>query len=187
VSEIEPVVESAAAAGRQHGATSLVALMAAAYDAHSDSIFGVALRATRDRELAADITQEAFLRLLAEGRRGRFPDNVGGWLYRTASNLVVTRARRAAVARRFAPRLVSHDEPDQPATIVISNERHRELDRALARLSVADRMALVMAAQGATGEEIAEHLGRSHGATRTHLTRARARLRAAVLDLEADR
>lgn len=187
MSEINPVTEPVRVAGRELGTTPLTASVAAAYDTHSASVYGLALRATRDPELAADITQEAFLRLLTEGRHGRFPDNVGGWLYRTSSNLIISRARRATVARRLAPRLVPRDEPDGPDAITLGNEQHRELDAALATLSVADRVALVLAAQGATGEEIATHLGRSHAATRTHLTRARARLRAAVLRREATR
>jgi len=187
VSEINPVTEPVRIAGRDLATTPLVASIATAYDAHSASIYGLALRATRDPEVAADITQEAFLRLLTEGRRGRVPDNVGGWLYRTSSNLIVSRARRASVARRFAPRLLPREEPDGPDVIAVGYEQQRELEAALATLSVADRVALAMAAQGATGEEIAGHLGRSHAATRTHLTRARARLRAAVLRGEAPR
>ena len=124
---------------------------------------------------------------MTEGQRGRRPDNPGAWLYRTSTNLIISRARRASVARRVAPRLLSHDAPDRPEDVALGNEQHRELDAALATLSVADRVALVLAAQGASGEEIAVHLGRSHGATRTHLTRARAHLRIAVAKREASR
>lgn len=187
MNEIEPLIEPVRVGGRDLERTSLVADIAAAYDLHASSIYGLALRAGRDPELAADVTQEAFARLLAEGRQGRYPDNVGGWLYRTSTNLIVSRARRVSVARRFAGRLVSRDEWDAPDAIALGNEQHRELDAALATLSVDDRIALVMAAQGASGEEIAERLGRTHAATRTHLTRARARLRAAVLRAEATR
>ena len=187
VNEMEPIMEPVSLAGADLRVMPVAAVVAAAYDAHASSIYGLALRSTRDPETAADITQEAFLRLVAEARRGRLPDNVGGWLYRTSANLIVSRAHRATVARRFAPRLVRRDEPDAPDAIAIGNEQHRELDIALGTLSIADRIALVMAAQGATGEEIAGHLGRSHAATRTHLTRARARLRAAVIHAEATR
>ena len=185
MSDIDPPAEPVRIAGRDDAAARLTDLMTMAYDEHSVAIQGLALRSTRDPELAADVTQEAFLRLLTEGQHGRFPDNVGGWLYRTSTNLIVSRARRTSVARRFAPRLVERGEPDGPATIALGNEQHRELDRALATLSVDDRVALVLSAQGATGEEIAHHLGRSHAATRTHLTRARGRLRAAILRGEA--
>jgi RNA polymerase sigma factor (sigma-70 family) len=187
MSETDPFTEQVSVTGRRLEAAPLAAFITTAYETHAAAIYGASLRSIRDPALAADITQEAFLRLLVEGRHGRLPDNVGGWLYRTSSNLIISRARRAAVARRFAPRLVRHEEPDTPEAIAVGNEQQRELEAALATLSVADRLALVLSAQGATGEEIAGHLGRTHAATRTHLTRARAHLRAAVLRREATR
>jgi RNA polymerase sigma factor (sigma-70 family) len=160
-------------------------VVSAAFLAHSASVQGVALRSTRDPELAADVTQEAFLRLFVEAQAGRLPDNVGAWLYRTSANLIVTRARRAAVARRHAPSLVRFDGPAQPEAIAILHEDRDELHLALTTLPPAHRVALVMAADGATGVEIARRLGRSHNATRTLLTRARGRLRTAATDAEA--
>jgi len=159
--------------------------IAAAFRDHSAAIHRTALRSTRDPELAADVTQEAFLRLVVEAQAGRLPDNVGAWLYRTSANLVVSRARRAAVARRLAPRLVRTDGPAEPDAIAVLQEKHHELQIALAMLSAADRVALLMAAHGATGEEIARHLGRSPAATRTLLSRARGRLRTVAAEIEA--
>jgi RNA polymerase sigma-70 factor (ECF subfamily) len=187
VNEIEPVLESVSVDRRAIGSTALDMLLTEAYEAHSAAIYGLALRSTRNPELAADVTQEAFIRLLTEGQRGRYPDNVGGWLYRTSSNLIISGARRRSVARRLAPRLVSPNEPSGPETVALGRERHRELDAALASLSVVDRLVVVLAAQGATGDEIASHLGRSGSATRTLLSRARVRLRAAVTVREAAR
>jgi RNA polymerase sigma factor (sigma-70 family) len=159
-------------------------LISAAYRHHAAAIHGTALRSTRDPEVAADITAEAFLRLVVEAQAGRFPENVGGWLYRTSANLVISRGRRISVARRLAPRLVSSDVPAEPDAMALMNERHRELDDALATLPTRERVALLMAANGATGAEIAAHLGRSYGATRTLLCRARVHLRAAVVRAE---
>jgi RNA polymerase sigma factor (sigma-70 family) len=156
-------------------------MVSAAYRDHAASIHGIALRSTRDPEIAADITQEAFLRLVTEAQSGRFPDNVGGWLYRTSANLVISRGRRVSVARRFAPRLVRYDGPAEPDAVAIVQEEHRELDRALATLTTTERVALLMAAGGAAGSEIAARLGRSPGATRTLLCRARIHLRAAIV------
>jgi RNA polymerase sigma-70 factor, ECF subfamily len=135
---------------------------------------------TRDPELAEDVTQEAFLRLFTEARAGRIPDNVGAWLFRASANLVVSRARHAAVARRFAPTLARFDGPAQPDAVAILSEQQEEVRIALSRLSDTDRDALLLAAHGATGAEIAHHLGRSPVATRTLLSRARGRLRLAV-------
>lgn len=156
--------------------------------AHAGVTYAVAMRATRDPELAEDVTQEAFVRLLTEARAGRFPDNPGAWLYRTVSNLVISRARRAEVARRYAPRLADLGAPDQPDAVVVRREGQAELYRAMATLSTRERTALLLAARGSSGLEIAAQLGRSHGATRALMCRARSRLRArAASELECRR
>ena len=136
------------------GPSAIAEKIAQAYRDHSATIRGIATRSTRDPELAADITQEAFLRLVVEAHNGRFPDNVGGWLYRTSANLIVSRARHAAVARRLAPRLVRTDGPAEPDAVVVLTEDRRELNCALSTLSPVDRVALVMAAHGASSEEM---------------------------------
>lgn len=151
------------------------------YRDHAAAIRGKALQLTRDPEMAADVTQEAFLRLYLEARAGRMPDNVSAWLYRTSANLIISGARHAAVAHRLAPRLVNDDEPTQPEAIAVLRESHDELDAALARLPAPDRAALVLAAHGATGRELAHYLGRSPIAARTVLCRARRRLRTATI------
>ena len=144
---------------------------------HAAMTYAVAMRATRDPELAEDVTQEAFVKLLTEARAGRYPDNTGAWLYRAVSNLVISRARRAEVARRYAPRLADLGGPDQPDVVALRREGQAELRKALAALSQDERTALVLAASGASGVEIASRLGRSHGATRALMCRARTRLR----------
>jgi len=150
----------------------------AAHREHAAMIYAIAMRGTRDPELAEDVAQEAFIKLLAEARAGRYPDNIGGWLYRAVSNLIISRARRAEVARRFAPRLADLGGPDQPDVVALRRERHAEACRALAALSPDERTALLLAAGGASGVEIATRVGRTHGATRAMICRARARLRA---------
>jgi RNA polymerase sigma-70 factor (ECF subfamily) len=149
-----------------------------AFRDHAATIQGTTLRATRDPELADDVTSEAFLRLLTEVRAGRCPDNIRAWLYRTSANLVVSRARREAVARRHSPSLVRWHGPAQPDEIAMHHEAQDELRSALDGLSVRDRTALLMAANGATSEQIARRLGGTAMATRARLARARAVLRA---------
>ncbi|MEO5964673.1 MAG: sigma-70 family RNA polymerase sigma factor, partial [Candidatus Limnocylindrales bacterium] len=146
--------------------------IAQAYADHAPAIRGKVLQQTRDPEVAADVTQEVFLRLFLEAAAGRMPDNVPAWLYRASANLVVSRARHSAVARRFAPRLVRDDLPADPAAVAVLREAHDVLNGHLATLSSSDRAALVLAAHGATGREIAGRLGRSEVATRALLSRA---------------
>ena len=157
-------------------------LVAGAFTEHWSAILGAATRSTRDPEVAEDVTQEAFLRLLGEARAGRYPDNVRAWLYRASANLIISRARHAAVARRVDPSLAPVHGPARPDDVAELRERHQALDSALSGLSLADRTALVLAAHGATGEELARRLGRSHAATRTLLSRARQRIRATAFE-----
>ena len=152
-------------------------IVATAYREHAATVRGVVQRMTRDPELAADVTQEAFLRLFVETRVGRIPDNIPAWLYRTASNLVISDARHASVVRRTAPRLVRLDSPGEPDAAVVMREQGQTMQRALATLPADYRDAVVLAAQGATGSDIAHSLGRTDAATRTLLCRARSRLR----------
>jgi len=158
-------------------AVSASAWIAMVFDELGSRIRGRVLAATRDAEVAADVTQEAFLRLLREARADRYPEFTSAWLYRTAMNLAISRVRRAAVAQRMAPRLAVGDEAPMPEGIVLDRERMRSIGEALSLLSPTERTALVMAGQGMSGEEIAAHLGKSHGATRSLMFRARGRLR----------
>jgi RNA polymerase sigma factor (sigma-70 family) len=152
---------------------------------HAEAIRGKALQMTHDPEFASDVTQEAFLRLFVEAEAGRMPDNVRAWLYRTSANLIVSRARHGAVAFRMAPRLVHDDEPEQPDAIAVLHETRGEVRGVLATLQATDRLALLMAANGATGQEIAARLGLSHTATRALLYRARRRFRTATFGPDA--
>jgi RNA polymerase sigma-70 factor (ECF subfamily) len=186
VRDIEPAADPVSVERSGPDAAALASYIEATFSEHQGRIYGLSLATTRDPDAAADITQEAFIRLLGEARVGRFPDNPGAWLYRTATNLAISRARRAEVARRIGPRLVRRDDPGTPEGIAIEHERTLMMRSALGRLSPLERTALVMAAQGISGEVIAAHLGKSHGATRTLLLRARRRLRD-VAEREAQR
>lgn len=148
-----------------------------AFAAHAPRLRSILLGITRDPQVAEDLAQEAFVRLFVETRAGRAPDNTGGWLYRTASNLAVSRARRSIVARRFAPMLVEREPRPSPEVEAIRDERASQLHAALRELSPAERSALVWAAEGLSGGEIADRLGKSQVAVRTMICRARGRLR----------
>jgi RNA polymerase sigma-70 factor (ECF subfamily) len=132
---------------------------------------------TRDPEVAEDLLQDTFIRLIREARAGRGPDNVRAWLYRVAANLAISRGRRLAAWLRVLPRLLDRGEPPRPEAEFLDRERDTELHAALARLQPAGRAALLLAAQGFDGHEIATLIGRSESATRTLLYRSRIELR----------
>ena len=151
--------------------------LAGLYQAHRAELFGFLIRMTRDREAAEDLVQDAFIRLLNEARAGRMPDAVRPWLYRVAANGAISRSRRGAAWTRLMPRLVDRSEPARPESDLLHSELETELNSALADLAPDGRAALLLAAQGFNGHEIAASIGRSEGATRTLLCRSRVRLR----------
>ena len=132
---------------------------------------------TRDREEATDLAHEAFLRLAREVAAGRAPNEPGAWLYRVGANLAMSRGRRLAVADRRAGSLPAPASPPIPEQLVVHAELGRALRSELERLSTPERRAVVLAAEGYPPSEIATVIGRSPGATRTMLCRARSKLR----------
>ena len=96
---------------------------------------------------------EAFLRLAREVRERQTPDNVAAWLFRVTSNLATSRARRAAVAARFADSLDRPETDPGPEAATLDGERYEALREALRELTPTDRTALLMAAHGYRGPE----------------------------------
>ena len=71
--------------GRAVDEASFEAAFRACYAARFAPLFGYLDRLTGDPDLAADVAQEAFVRL---HRRGEMPDQPAGWLVAVANNLV---------------------------------------------------------------------------------------------------
>ena len=136
---------------------------------------------TRDPEAAADLVQEAFLRLARERAGGRSPQDPAAWVAQVARHLAISRARRASTASRYAPYLVDRSPGDDPAASVLAAERAAAVHRALATLRPVERRAVVLAAEGVGGPEIATRIGKSQLATRALLCRARRRMRPMLL------
>jgi RNA polymerase sigma-70 factor (ECF subfamily) len=171
---------------RHTGQEAVVDVVTAAYDEHERALYGFALGLTRSGTAAEDLVQESYLRLVREVQAGRTPDNVKAWLYRVCANLATSRGRRASVAVRYLPFLVSREVGETPEARHLRLELGVELAAALADLTHDERTGLLLSAGGFHGPEIAEIIGRSHGATRTMLTRARMKVQAR-LSGEVDR
>jgi RNA polymerase sigma-70 factor, ECF subfamily len=156
-------------------------IVATAYLDHSGPLRRYLSSLTRDAGAAEDLTQDAFERLMREGRAGRLPDDVGGWLHRVGHNLAMSRGRRISVADRRRSELVVSDWAPSPESLAVAGEAQAAVCSALDGLGVIDRRALILASHGYRGAEIAGSIGRSEVATRTLLCRARAKVRTLVL------
>ena len=154
-----------------------------AYERYASEINGFLIRSVRDVDVAADLLADTFTKLLLEERAGRWPDQPRPWLYRVASNLVMSRGRHLQVANRVDRVLYLRQRDrvaDSPDVEVLDRERRSDLDRALATLGPDARTALLLAAQGFDGATIAATIGRTENATRTLMCRSRLQLRDAL-------
>lgn len=172
-SSAEPTVANAplgSAAARRY--------LADAYDRLHRDIYAFAAHGTRDADTAADITQEAFLRLLTEAERRGPPVAEKAWLLRVVTNLMISRGRRMSVAQRFLSRSRRLEPAPSPEVSVEISEHRHAVHAMLGHVSPDARAALLLAAEGYSGREIASILGRTESSTRILMCRARLRLRA---------
>jgi RNA polymerase sigma-70 factor (ECF subfamily) len=156
-------------------------IVGSAYQLHRAALMRYLTGLTRDAVVAEDLVQDAFLRLNIEIAAGRVPDKVGPWLYQVAHNLAMSRGRRLTVADRKRSALTVPDQTASAELVALAAERNREVATVVADLDPIHRQVLSLAALGYGGIEIARTIGRSHGATRTLLCRARATARARLV------
>ena len=151
---------------------------AEAYEELAPGLRRYAQARTRDEALAEDVVQEAFMRLAIAERTGSTPDCRRAWLTRVVLNLIISGARRADVARRHTLPVTLDDVTTvSPEALVLASERDDALRATLRTASPVARRSLVLAAEGYSGREIARAIGRTEGATRTLMSRARGELR----------
>lgn len=153
----------------------------AAYTDHHAALVRHLRSVTRDADAAEDLAQDAFLRLAGQLEAGRPPDDAGAWLHRVGTNLAMSRGRHLQVVDRRAGQLAHPAEPPSPERVVVEGELTAAVGAVLAGMSGPERRALALAANGYGGIEIATSLGRTPGATRTLLCRARGKIRAQML------
>jgi RNA polymerase sigma factor (sigma-70 family) len=130
------------------------------FTVHYEGLFRYLVRLTGDADLAADVAQETFVRLVE-----RKPENAGirAWLYRVATNVVRdesrVRRRRYELLQESSERVPRGDPPILPDRAVEQRETQRMVRAALDTLSERDRTVLLMREDGFSHHEIAEAVG----------------------------
>jgi RNA polymerase sigma-70 factor (ECF subfamily) len=150
---------------------------------HQHEIYAYLLRMLRDPELAADLTQDAFVKAYRAYDHLEKPENARAWLYQIAHRVALDNLRRNKIVR-FVP-LVGEARSTAPSAehLVMDARLSGELQRALERIPERQRTALLLAElHDMTGLELAAAMGVSHVAARALLTRARESLRQALAD-----
>jgi RNA polymerase sigma-70 factor (ECF subfamily) len=149
---------------------------------YQDRAFGLALRVTRSREDAEEVAQEAFVRAWRALPQFRGDSRFSTWLYRIVARraLDVAQARRGRDARAIDLEAVAATlEAPAPAG---GSERRSDLEPLHAALPEAQRLAITLYYyEGRSVVEVARTMGLPDGTVKTHLHRARAALRKALL------
>lgn len=171
-------------------------------DRYQDRLFSVCLRMVHNRDLAADLTQDAFVKVIqglpSFDARAKFST----WVIRVTMNVCLSRLRSEKLRRHASLEALaeagdstrstpSHDagfeqgrEPGTDEGVELHEDRTRVL-AGLRQLDPDQRAVLILSdCHGQSYEQIAEALGVAVGTVKSRLFRARTALREAVESLE---
>ena len=181
VVHLEDELVARAAAGDRRAFSDLVAR-------HQDEVYTLAVRLSGDREIGADVAQEAFVRAWRALPDFRGEARFSTWMYRITANTAYThrtRARRHNVGSLDELVNPPADEAPGPERTAEARDLGARLAIALEKLPRSQRMVVVLKdVYGWTHREIAEHLDVSIPATKVRLHRGRSTLRAELWEEE---
>ncbi len=170
----EIVVDDLTLASARHGD---MAARERIYRLYQTAAYNVAMRVCNCRELAQEVTHEAFITAFRRIRQFRGDAPFWGWLRRVVVNHAISALRKLPKADlvEFRDYQASADG-DQEAI-----GRAMDLEQALQRLSHADRAVIWLHdVEGYRHNEIAQMFGKTESFSKTRLARARQRVRAMI-------
>lgn len=151
------------------------------FAAHHSEIYAYLCRMVRDDELAADLTQEAFVKAYRAYDTLEDPNRARAWLYQIAGRTALDELRRRKIVRFVPWTGESRGTAASAEELVMRARLSGDLERALAKIPERQRQALLLSElNDMTGLELAEAMGVSHVAARALLTRGRESLRQAL-------
>jgi RNA polymerase sigma-70 factor (ECF subfamily) len=148
---------------------------------HQHSLINYLTHLTRSRERAEEIAQDAFVRLYRSVSRCRDGQRLTPYLFRIATNLVVSEVRRERRWKRILPMLTAIQPSSAPASDrrMVTEEIQRKVAAALEQLPLEFRAPLVLyEIEGWAYEAIARALGCRIGTVKSRIFRARRMMRA---------
>jgi RNA polymerase sigma-70 factor (sigma-E family) len=148
------------------------------YSAHYRPLVRMAGLLLGDFSQAEEVVQDAYVGLHRNWRRLRDPERAAAYLRQSTVNGARSAARRGAVARRYAPTLQAESTAATVPDMASQVADRAVVMAALATLPERQREVLVLRYYGDLSEaDIADALGVSRGAVKTHASRGMAALR----------
>ncbi len=153
---------------------------------HLDDLYRFSVALTRDRDLAADLVQDTFIRAIERGDQFRGDSSLGAWLRRILHNLAIDRVRRSSkeiVVEEVEEKWHADDYTVDPAVVAERAQTREELEDALVRLPFGYRTVVVLHdVEQWKVREIADLQGISLPAAKQRLRRGRMMLVAALAE-----
>jgi RNA polymerase sigma-70 factor, ECF subfamily len=148
------------------------------YRRYLHPIYGFVRSQTPDDSVAEDITAQVFFKALSSAGTFRGDGTYRSWLFRIAHNSVFSWRERAGRALAVAEVPEKIDPAPSPATQAIASEARNVVWAKVAELPPAQREVITLKyGDDLSTEEIASVTGRSRGAVRILVHRAKTRLR----------
>jgi RNA polymerase sigma factor (sigma-70 family) len=132
------------------------------FQEHWARVYRLLQRLVGDPSEAEDLALETFLRLYNQRRRREDGLNLGGWLYRVATNLGLhsirswkRRENYELTAGKFA---LENSEEESPAEILAQEEERQQVRRVLSKMNQKQSQLLILRHSGLSYKEIATTL-----------------------------
>lgn len=155
---------------------------------YKQRIYSTVYNITSNREDAADLTQETFIKAFRSLDRFRGHSHFYTWIYRIAVNAALSAIKRRRLRTFFSFEAIQEDGADPETLALLSSgaetskpvllrELQEKLNEALQKLSPKHRTVVVLfEIEGLSHEEIAEIVGTSVGTVRSRLHYAKKQL-----------
>jgi len=155
-------------------------------------VFSLVYRMVRDRELAEDLTQDTFIKVLSHIDKYRSEFKFSSWLFKISNNVAIDHLRRRqldTVSMDGSPHATNADltdatsfelptQDETPLQELEARELGSEIERAIGRLRPEYRACILLRhVEDKSYEEIAATLDLPLGTVKTYIHRARHELR----------
>jgi RNA polymerase sigma-70 factor (ECF subfamily) len=158
---------------------------------YRERVYGIVYNMTSNREDAADLAQDSFIKAFQSIHRFGGQSSFFTWLYRIAVNSTLTQLRKARLRSFFSLERINSDEPVSREIIdaltdstgadrdTFVHELQEKLNDALQKLSIKHRTVVTLfEIDGLSHQEIAEVMDCSVGTVRSRLHYAKQLLQA---------
>ena len=143
------------------------------YQHHVGRVYALCFRLLKDRDLAEDFTQDAFVKAWRSLSGFRGDSAFGSWLYRIATNLVISYLQKENGFGALPEDMLEAEQSTHPGSQQAPVDQI-SLEQAIARLPDGARAVFILySIEGYTHPEIAKMTGLAVGSSKAHLHRAR--------------